>query len=227
MKKILLATVLVFPCVGLAQETSSETVLVTGSRIPSTVFGPILAAGGSPIGPVYDCAEPNCGESPQDPTGAPAVTQKQKNAGNKKAREKAKEKKDKLADNMKEDKSSLEKILKWIKGESVSVQGESNLFFRVKSGDTEVEAGGCLKYNIEFNAKNPGAKSEPCVERRMDAIPAVNAKGFLENQLEISYVIYDTCYWEKTCRPDYISFIAGSEAELKSFINDTVGEIVL
>lgn len=227
MKNIILATVLFVPGLSLAQENSSETVEVTGSRIPNTVFGPVLTAGGSPIGPTYGCAEPNCGEAPEDPTGVPAVTQKQKNADNKKAREKAKQQKDKLAENMRQDKSRLERVLEWIKGQSIKLDGESRLFFRVKSGNTEIEAGGCLKYNAELNAKTPGANAGQCVERRMDSIPVVNAKGFLENQLEISYVIYDTCYWEKTCRPEYISFIAGSEAELKSFINDTVGEIVI
>lgn len=227
MKNFFLTAVMVFPGLTLAQENSSETVQVTGSRIPSTVFGPIVSAGGSPIGPTHGCAEPNCGEAPQDPEGNLAVTAQQKNAGNKKAREKAKQHKDKLANNMKEDKSRLERLLDWMTGNSVGIDTESSFFFRVKSGDTEVEAGGCLKLNAELNKKTPGANAGRCVERRLDTVPVINANGKLENQAEVSYAIYDTCYWEKTCRAEYITFIAGSPAELKSFINDTVGEVVL
>jgi hypothetical protein len=224
-KKICLTTFLAFSAPAFAQDRP-EHMEVSGSRIPSEAFG-VIAGAPSPGEPTHGCAEPNCGESPQDPGGASAVTQKQKSASNKKAREKAKEKKPAIAENMKQDKPAWQKMLEWMSGVNLGLDGVFRGYFRVKTKDVEVEAGGCVKYKADLNKNNPGASAETCVERRLDAVPVLKENGVLENQLELSYAIYEPCVWDKACRVEYITFIAGSPEELRSFINETVGESVL
>ncbi|HYX37240.1 MAG TPA: hypothetical protein VE954_29400 [Oligoflexus sp.] len=64
------------------QETSSETVAVTGSRIPYESAGIIAISGSSPIGDIHGCAEPNCGQGPEDPSGGGYTSHASKNQRN-------------------------------------------------------------------------------------------------------------------------------------------------
>lgn len=226
MKLACMATVAFLSLPALAQETSSETVEVTGSRIPSTSFGPIAMADG-PGEPSHGCAEPNCGADPDDTGfGGSAMTQQQKNTNNKKAREKAKQKKDKLADNMKHDRTTMKKIMDWMKGVGISAEAGGFLWFDISTEKgTHIKGGGCLQYHGELNKEDPDYKG-PCVERKMDTETVKKPNGVYETQLNLTYNIYDSCYWEKTCGVESITFIAGSPDELRNFLNETIGEAV-
>jgi hypothetical protein len=228
MKIISLAVLALLSSTSFAQD-KPEKVEVTGSRIPGTVFGPIAANPSGPIGPTHGCADPTCGGAidPKEPGGSGAVTQQEKNANNKKAREKAKKEKEKLAENMKQDRTMLEKILEWMAGVNMGADAEGAFSLEIETNAVKIKGQGCLKYHAELNKTNPTAAGGRCTERRVDPIPVQKSNGVYENQLELSYTIYDECYWTKKCGPQYITFIAGSQEELKSFVNEVVGEPML
>jgi hypothetical protein len=224
--KLICITALAFLSMPALAQDNPENVQVTGSRIVSEAFGVVGAP--SPLEPTKGCVEKDCGQPPEDPSGGGALTVAAKNAENKKAKEKAKKQKENLAENMKQDKPAWQKMLEWMQGVKIGSDLGVNFFFKVTTREgTRVEGGGCLRYKAELNKDNPNAAAGPCVERKLDAVPVVRANGTVENQLELSYAIYDTCYWEKTCRVEYITFIAGSPQELAGFINETIGEVVL
>jgi hypothetical protein len=198
-----------------AQDPGSETVLVTGGRIFENPFGPIAFSGG-PVDRPRPCAEPRCGEEPDDP-GSAATTVQQKTANNKKAKEKAKNNKDKLETTIISDQSSIEKLFAWMKGITVDVGGFFNIEITTKEG-TKIKGQGCAQYHTKLNPQNTDS-DDYCVQREFNNETIQRANGTFENQLNLTYTIYNACYWEKKCGLEIITFIAGSENELKGFLN--------
>jgi hypothetical protein len=224
MKLVCMAALAFLSLPALAQD-KPEKVEVTGSRIPSTVFGPIVAAGG-PVGDAgKGCAEPNCGLSPEDPSGSGAPTQQQKDAGNKRAKDKAKQPKNqgKLADSMKRDQGMIDKLFSWMSG-GVSVDWGGWGFLRITTPNATIEGEGCVQNHTKIAQTNPQEAKDFCVERRADTETVKKLNGQIENQLNLTYKIYDTCYWEKTCGVETITFVAGSVGELRVFLNEVIGE---
>ncbi|WP_324959672.1 hypothetical protein [Oligoflexus sp.] len=91
--------------------------------------------------------------------------------------------------------------------------------------ETESPNGKILKNtkcrHIDF-AKEKGPN--PCVERQIDVEKVLKLNGDLANQLSLSFVIYDQCYYEKKCSPENITFVAENQQELHFLLNDTLGE---
>lgn len=220
MKVFLLSAFTLFSIpLALAQDPGSETVQVTGSRIFESQFGPIAFNGG-PLDDPRPCAQPRCGESPDDP-GSSATTVQQKTALNKKAKEKAKQNKDKLSPTIINDQSSIEKLFAWMKGLAVDVGGFFNIEITTKGGTT-IKGQGCAQYHAKVNP-NSTDSNDYCVQREFNNETIQRANGTFENQLNLTYTIYNACYWEKKCGLEIITFIAGSENELKGFLNETLG----
>jgi hypothetical protein len=219
MKVLFLAAFTAFSTASLAQDPGSETVEVTGSRIFESQFGPIAFSGG-PTDRPRPCAEPRCGQDPDDPGSGGATTVQQKTANNKKAKEKAKQNRDKLSPVIISDQLSIEKLFAWMKGIAVDVGGYFSI--EITTPNVHIKGQGCGQYHTKLNPTDPKSQ-DYCVEREFNNETVKKANGTYENQLNLTYTIYNTCYWEKKCGLERITFIAGSEDELKSFLNETLG----
>jgi hypothetical protein len=196
-----------------AQETSSEGVLVTGSRLPWTAPGPIADSGGGP-NPDMPCIEMNCGRDPEDPSAGVAMTQKQKDAENKKNQEKAKED-TRLKEAVKAASELLAALKTWFakKGIDIGLGAETYERTFYPNGNLYKEKGWCASAHGSMGTPNPNYK-DPCVEADGQPEPVKKNNGVIENQVRLTYIVYEQCYFEKKCRPKYYSFIAGSPEEL-------------
>lgn len=199
-----------------AQETSSETVLVTGSRLPWTAPGPISNSGGGP-NPEMPCAEPNCGEGPEDPGGGVAITQKQKDDSNKRNQEKAKQDV-RLKEAVKATTDLLAALKSWFakKGIEIGIGAESYERTIYPNG-VRKEKGWCASAHGSMGTPNPNYK-DPCVEADGQPEPVKKNNGVIENQVRFTYTVYEQCYFDKTCGPKYYSFVAGSPEELDRLV---------
>ncbi|WP_218110340.1 hypothetical protein [Oligoflexus tunisiensis] len=195
-----------------AQETSSETVVVTGSRLPYTAPGPIADTGGGP-NPDIPCAEPNCGQDPEDPSGGGYLTQAQKNQDNKRAQEKAKND-SRLKAAVQATTDLLAALKKWFASKGIELGIGAESYERtIYPNGVKKEKGWCASAHGTYGAPNPNYK-DPCVE--VDGQPEVvkRVDGTLENQVRLTYTVYEQCYFDRTCGPKSYSFVAGSPEEL-------------
>lgn len=202
-----------------SEETSSEGVVVTGSRIPFESAGLIAMSGSGVDSDGNDCAEPNCGMGPEDPSGGRYTSIASKNQRNKQAKQKAQNKPAarqaiKNTDKAPEgEKSMATLVFDWLREVGWTDK---------RDADTETPSGKVLP-GARCKYIGP-AQHNPCVERRPDVEKVQMPNGTVENQLQLSYVFYEQCYYENKCGPDYITFVAGSEQELKNLLNDAIGE---
>lgn len=210
------------------QETSSETVTVTDSRIPYESAGVIAMSGASPIGDSHGCAEPTCGGTidPKEPGGSSGFTnQASKNQRNKQAKQKVQKKGQRVAQPIKNTKQPqsesgiLATLERWFGNLSITHE---------VIRETETPSGRILKdgtscTHIDFS-KEKGPN--PCVQKEIDVEKVLKSDGTLTNQALVSFVIYDECYYAvpKKCGPDYITFIAENQQELNFLLNDALGE---
>lgn len=200
-----------------AQETSSEGVLVTGSRLPWSAPGPLVDSGGGP-NPDMPCIELNCGQDPEDPSSGGAITQKQKDAENKKSQERAKED-SRLKAAVKATSDLLAAVKSWFakKGIDIGLGGETYERSYYPNGQIKHEKGWCASAHGSMGTPNPNYK-DPCVEADGQPEPVKRNNGVIENQVRLTYTVYEQCYFDKTCRPKYYSFIAGSSEELDRLV---------
>ncbi|WP_141732409.1 hypothetical protein [Oligoflexus tunisiensis] len=200
------------------QETSSETVTVTGSRLPYTTPGPIAGSTGGP-NPDMPCAEPNCGQPPEDPSGGGAITQAQKDQQNKQNQEKARSD-GRVKQAIQATQDLIAAVKKWFsKSIDIGIGVETyERSYYPNNGGVKNEKGWCASAHGSMGTPNPNYE-DPCVE--VEAQPEVVKRnnGVLENQVRMTYVVYNECYFDKTCGPKYYSFIAGSQGELDRLLN--------
>ncbi|WP_141731694.1 hypothetical protein [Oligoflexus tunisiensis] len=203
-----------------AYADDSETVVVTGSRIPHQSVGPIFSSGPIDEGD-HACAEPNCGHGPEDPSGGGYTSHASKQQRNKQARQKVQAKKQVVAQAIKNTKSQSEKSLwttltEWL--------ADATITFGT-TRETETPSGKILRDTTCAHVDLSKEKGpNPCVEKNIDVEKVYKSNGQLTNQLQLSFVVYESCYYEKKCGPDYITFIAANQQELNYLLNDALGE---
>ncbi|HYX35757.1 MAG TPA: hypothetical protein VE954_21885 [Oligoflexus sp.] len=205
---------------------ADEKVEVTGSRIPYESAGLIaFSSGGGPGEPDHGCAEPTCGGmvNPVEPgSGIGHTTIANKNQRNKQAKQKVQQKGPSVKQPIKNTKQpqSQEGILatleRWFSNATMT---------SVVTEETETPSGKILKNSscrhIDLAAeKGPN----PCIEKKIDVEKVLKSNGDLTNQAQLSFVIYDECYYTKQCGPEYITFIAETQQELNILLNDALGE---
>jgi len=222
MRSICFAMLLSLTSAAFADTDTPEDMTVSGSRIPTTSFGPISFNGGPIGGDHHGCAQPGCGADPDDTGFGSALSQQQKNKNNKDAKDKAKAPENKLAmaAAIVTDSVMIKALMDWIKG--FQVDSSLNFHLKVTTPHAQIDGGGCVQYHSKLNPDSPDAK-DFCVEHKYDTETVKKANGSYETQLKLQYRIYNECYWEKTCGVEEITFIAGSVDELKGFLNETIG----
>jgi hypothetical protein len=200
-----------------AQENTTEYHDVSGRRIWPPV-GPVWAEGPLPD-PVHGCAEPNCGQSPNDPSGGGATTQKQKDAQNKTNTEKAKAAAETILKAAKAAQEVLKTLKAWFSG-----------FVEIHFDDTEtsIDADGkktvkgpCA--DIRFGVGGSEKPPLPCTTIKGEPEKVQRSNGSLEYQLRLTFEVYEECFYEKKCAPKYYSIIAGSDQELSKLLNQMTG----
>lgn len=205
-----------------AQETSSEGVLVTGSRIPFESVGPVSLSG-SPIDSVgHGCAEPDCGQGPEDPSGGLYTNVAAKKARNNRTKQKVSNKpvptrqivKNSKAQDTTE-KSILDRGFDWLEKLNVTVTHKSS---------EESSTGKILPRETCVYIKAGEDKKNPCVTRSIDVEKVQKANGTVQNELRFTIDIYEACYYEKTCGVTSLEYIAESGAELRRLLNESIGE---
>jgi hypothetical protein len=212
----LLLAVLCFGAPSFAQDDRPEYVGVTGSKIWPPA-GPVWAAEGPSPTPGHGCAEPNCGESPQDPGGGGATTQKQKDEENKRNKEKAKAYAEAVKNAATKGWELFKGFKSWFKFD-IKFHTDNAKRTVYPDGRVEVE-GPCTDFQMGM-----GASSElPCVTIKGSPEQVKRNNGVIENQLRFTFEIYELCFYQKTCGRKYLSFVAGSEQELSSILNEITG----
>lgn len=201
------------------QETSSETVTVEGKKLIDTTPGPIAFNPGEALDPSHGCAEPNCGADPEDPSGGAAITQAQKDQQNKQNQEKAKSD-DKVKKTIEATKDLVASVKAWFaKKFEISLHGESwKREYYPGNGGVKSDSGWCGAAHGTMGTPNPEYKS-PCVKAEASPELVRRKDGVFENQVRMTYTVYNECYFEKTCGPKYYSFVAGSPSELDRLLN--------
>lgn len=223
MKKTSFLLLLGLTCApAFAQETSSEGVLVTGSRIPFESAGPITLSG-SPIDHTGEgCAEPDCGMGPDDPSTSRYTSHAAKKARNAKTKQKVEKKPvptREIVKNSKDqttsEKSIFERGLDWLEKLNVTVTHKSS---------TESPSGKILPRETCVYVKAGEDTNNPCVTRSIDVEPVQKANGTVQNELRFMIDIYEPCYYQKTCGVTSLEYIAESPTELRRLLNESIGE---
>lgn len=221
MKNICLS-LLLLGAPAFADETSQEGVLVTGSRIPFESVG-VISIAGSPIDSTgHGCAEPNCGSLPSDPGSSGGYTSHAaKGQRNKQAKQKVQQKGQAVTQPIKNTKSQSEQSLwvtinQWLSRTTIT----HDTYSESESPNGKILRNGSCTHIDLSEQKGPN----PCVEKKIDVEKVLKSNGELTNQLLLSFVVYEACYYEKKCGPNYITFIAENQKELNFLLNDAIGE---
>lgn len=204
-----------------AQQDKPELIPVTGSRIWPPA-GPVWAAEGPTTpAPGHGCTDPTCGGTidPKEPGGGGPLTDAQKQKDNKSAKEKAKAAAQTIWTAAKGAADFLKSVRAWLGGLSLE-QHESTIESYDANGNKNVSR--CK--DIRITALGPSEKPPlPCTTIQGQPEQVQRSNGTIENQLRLTFEVYEACYYEKKCGVKYISVVAGSEQELSRLLNEMTG----